>query len=346
VLALAVEPEYGGRWVDHLTWSVAIEELAKISTTASLVAAYVRLVALPIVLAGTEDQRRVLAGLADGSSIGSYALTEPGAGSDPAALATRAECRGGGWILDGEKRFIGNAGESDVMVVFARTGGLGAAGVSALLVPGDAASRPCRCRRWGWRAGAIRFERVQPPGDGLLGPEGQGFKLAMRVFDGSGPRWPPRRGGRSGRARPGARLRGAPSHVRAAAGRARRDPRSPRRHDGDLAAARALPTRPRRPPTPATPDLPRLAAASKMVAADTAMRVTTDVVQILGGNGYLTAFPAEPMMRDAKVCQIYEGASEIQRLVLGRRLVRAATGREPVWPDAVPAVRAGTPSGA
>jgi alkylation response protein AidB-like acyl-CoA dehydrogenase len=106
--------------------------------------------------------------------------------------------------------------------------------------------------------------------------------------------------------------------------------------DADLAAARALAYQAAAAADAGDPELPRLAAASKLVAADTAMRVTTDVVQILGGNGYLTAFPAERMMRDAKVCQIYEGASEIQRLVLGRRLVATASAREPVWPDAVP----------
>src|SRR5205085_11801561 len=125
--------EHGGRADQcNVSFCAYVEELAKVSATVSLMAAYVKLVALPIVLAGTEEQKdRWLPGLASGAIHGSYALTQPGVGSDPAALATRAERIDGGWRIDGQKRFIGNAGMSQVYVVFARTGGEGAGGLSA-----------------------------------------------------------------------------------------------------------------------------------------------------------------------------------------------------------------------
>src|SRR3954462_5329550 len=139
LLALTVPPAYGGRCESDVSWVAYVEELAKVSGTVSLMAAYVKLVSLPIVLAGSEEQkRRWLPGLIDGSIYGSYALTEPGGGSDPAALETRAERRGGGYVLTGQKRFIGNAGLSGVYVVFARTGPPGSKGISAFIVDGHA----------------------------------------------------------------------------------------------------------------------------------------------------------------------------------------------------------------
>jgi alkylation response protein AidB-like acyl-CoA dehydrogenase len=137
-------------------------------------AAYVKLTALPIVLAGSEEQKqRFLPPLASGDTLGSYALTEPGVGSDPAALQTRAEKRGDKWVLNGEKRFIGNAGLSDLYVVFARTGEPGTKGISAFVVPGDAdglsVERLETMGMPGWRLGAPKFEDVEVPQENLLG---------------------------------------------------------------------------------------------------------------------------------------------------------------------------------
>jgi alkylation response protein AidB-like acyl-CoA dehydrogenase len=129
LLGLAIPPEYGGRCSTDVSWCAYVEELAKVSGTVSLMAAYVKLVSLPILLAGSEEQKhRLIPPLVRGERLGSFALSEPSVGSDPGGLETRAERRGDGWILNGEKRFIGNAGLSDDYIVFARTGGPGTKG--------------------------------------------------------------------------------------------------------------------------------------------------------------------------------------------------------------------------
>src|SRR4051794_41684628 len=132
LLNLSIPPAYGGRCESDVSWCAYVEELAKVSGTVSLMAAYVKLVSLPIMLAGTEEQKqRVIPKLITGERLGSFALTEPAVGSDPGALETRAERRGDVWVLNGAKKFIGNAGLSDVYVVFARTGAAGARGGGA-----------------------------------------------------------------------------------------------------------------------------------------------------------------------------------------------------------------------
>src|SRR5215218_6702752 len=138
LLGLSVPKRDGGRCESDVSWCAYVEELAKVSGTVSLMAAYVKLVSLPLLLAGTrEQQERVIPRLLRGEILGSFALSEPAVGSDPGALETRAERRGDVWVLNGAKRFIGNAGLSDVYVVFARSGGEGPRGVSAFLVDGD-----------------------------------------------------------------------------------------------------------------------------------------------------------------------------------------------------------------
>jgi alkylation response protein AidB-like acyl-CoA dehydrogenase len=132
LLGLGFPERYGGRCKSEASWCAYVEELAKVSGTVSLMAAYVKLVSLPLLLAGNDEQKeRVIPRLLAGEILGSFALSEPNVGSDPGALETRAERRGEGWVLNGQKRFIGNAGLSDVYVVFARTGDNGRRGVSA-----------------------------------------------------------------------------------------------------------------------------------------------------------------------------------------------------------------------
>src|SRR4051794_20190116 len=139
LLNLSVPRAHGGRCESDVSWCAYVEELAKVSGTVSLMAAYVKLVTLPLVLAGSEDQKaRVLPRPLSGEQLGSFALSEPNVGSDPGALETRADRHGDTWVLNGAKRFIGNAGLSDVYVVFARTGDDGPKGVSAFLVDGHA----------------------------------------------------------------------------------------------------------------------------------------------------------------------------------------------------------------
>jgi alkylation response protein AidB-like acyl-CoA dehydrogenase len=342
LLRLAVPREAGGTGDTEVSFCAFVEELAKVSGTVSLMAAYVKLVALPIVLGGTEEQqRRWLPGLIDGSTYGSYALTEPGVGSDPAALETRAERHGDTWVLNGQKRFIGNAGMSDVYVVFARTGDPGSKGISAFVVDGHApgiTAEPLRTMGMpGWRLGAPRFEDVEVPADGLLGREGDGFKLAMMTFD---------------RSRPGVASQGvgiAQGAIDLALDYALR------RHafgkplldhqgiqfklaamEAEVAAARALTFQAATFVDEADERMTKLSAMAKLMATDAAMRVTTEAVQVLGGNGYLRDYPAERMMRDAKVLQIYEGSNEIQKLVIARAMLRQALERDPVWPECMP----------
>ena len=342
LLGLSVPEEYGGQGEASVPFCAFIEELAKVSGTVSLMAAYVKLVALPILLAGSEDQKRKwLPPLASGQKLGSYALTEPGVGSDPAALQTRAERRGDVWVLNGEKRFIGNAGLSDVYVVFARTGDAGSKGISAFVVDGDSpgvsADKLQTMGMPGWQLGAPKFEDVEVPDENLLGQEGDGFKIAMMTFDRSRPAVAAQAVGLG---------QGATDLALDYATRRHTFGQPLLGHEGvqfklagmeaEVAAARALTYQAATFVDEGDPRMTKIAAAAKLVATDTAMRVTTEAVQILGGNGYLKQFPAERMMRDAKVLQIYEGANEIQRLVIARKMLEQATSRDPVWPESMP----------
>src|ERR687885_3066419 len=192
LLGLSFPREFGGRCDTEVSWCAYVEELAKVSGTVSLMAAYVKLASLPLLLAGTpEQQRQVIPGLVSGEQLGSFALSEPNVGSDPAALETRAERHGDTWVLNGAKRFIGNAGLSDVYVVFARTGDAGSKGISAFIVdgesPGISAEKLRTMGMPGWELGAPRFEDVEVPAENMLGREGDGFKIAMMTFDRSRP---------------------------------------------------------------------------------------------------------------------------------------------------------------
>src|SRR3712207_1585999 len=185
--------------------------------------------------------------------------------------------------------------------------------------------------------GAPRFENVEVPAENLLGGEGDGFKIAMAVFDRSRPTVAPQA---VGLAQGAIDLATDYAVRRHAFGKALMD------HQGlqfklagmeaDVAAARALAYQAAAAVDTDDPMLTKLASMAKMKASDTAMAVTTEAVQVLGGNGYLKDFPAERMMRDAKVLQIYEGANEIQRLVIARQLAGEASSRDPVWPECMP----------
>src|SRR5215203_5248063 len=342
LLRLGFPEEYGGRCKSEASWCAYVEELAKVSGTVSLMAAYVKLVSLPLLLAGSrEQQERVIPRLLRGEILGSFALSEPNVGSDPGALQTRAERRREGWVLNGAKRFIGNAGLSDIYVVFARTGENGAKGVSAFIVDGHAegvSSEKLRTMGMpGWQLGAPRFEDVEVPAENLLGREGDGFRIAMATFDRSRPTVAAQAVGLA---------QGAVDLALDYATRRYAFGKPLLAHQGvqfkladmeaDVAAARALTFQAATAVDEDDPRLTKLAAMAKMKASDAAMRVTTEAVQVLGGNGYLKDFPAERMMRDAKVLQIYEGANEIQRMVIARALAKEAGTREPMWPECMP----------
>jgi alkylation response protein AidB-like acyl-CoA dehydrogenase len=342
LLALSVPKRHGGRCESDVSWCAYVEELAKVSGTVSLMAAYVKLVSLPLLLAADDEQkRRVLPGLLSGELLGSFALSEPNVGSDPGALETRAERHGDTWVLNGEKRFIGNAGLSDVYVVFARTGEAGAKGVSAFIVDGHAdgvSSQKLRTMGMpGWQLGAPRFEDVEVPAENLLGREGDGFRIAMATFDRSRPTVAAQAVGLA---------QGAIDLALDYATRRYAFGKPLLAHQGvqfkladmeaEVAAARALTFQAATAVDEDDPRLTKLAAMAKLKASDAAMRVTTEAVQVLGGNGYLKDFPAERMMRDAKVLQIYEGANESQRRVIARAMARQAAEREPMWPECMP----------
>src|SRR3954452_15089085 len=342
LLGLSVPKRFGGRCESDVSWCAYVEELAKVSGTVSLMAAYVKLVSLPLLLAGSEEQReRVLPRLLAGEILGSFALSEPNVGSDPGALETRAERRGDGWVLNGRKRFIGNAGLSDVYVVFARTGSPGPRGVSAFLVDGHAPGVSSESLRTmgmpGWQLGAPSFEDVEVPGENLIGREGDGFKIAMATFDRSRPTVAAQAVGLG---------QGAIDLAVDYALRRHAFGEPLLGHQGiqfklaqmeaEVASARALTYQAATAVDEDDPRLTKLASMAKLMASDAAMHATTEAVQVLGGNGYLKDFPAERMMRDAKVLQIYEGANEIQRLVIARVMAKEAQGREPLWPECMP----------
>jgi alkylation response protein AidB-like acyl-CoA dehydrogenase len=283
----------------------------------------------------------VIPPLVRGERLGSFALTEPAVGSDPGALETRAERHGDVWVLNGEKRFIGNAGLSDDYVVFARTADTGPRGISAFLVDGGSPGISVRKLRTmgmpGWQLGAPRFEDVEVPAENLLGGEGQGFKLAMATFDRSRPTVAAQA---VGIAQGAIELAADYALRRHAFGRPLFDHQGIQFKLADLetkvAAARALTYQAASMIDTDHPGLSKTASMAKMLASDTAMHVTTEAVQVLGGNGYLRDFPAERMMRDAKVLQIYEGANEIQKLVIARQMAKEAAGREPLFPACMP----------
>jgi alkylation response protein AidB-like acyl-CoA dehydrogenase len=257
----------------------------------------------------------------------------------------RAERRGDRYVLNGEKRFIGNAGLSNLYVVFARTGDPGAGGISAFVVPGDAPGLTVKRLRTmgmpGWRLGAPRFQDVEVPAENRLGREGDGFKIAMRTFDHSRPTVASQSVGVA---------QGAVDLALDYALRRHTFGKPLIAHEGiqiklgnleaEVAAARALAYQAATFVDENDPRMTKISAASKLFASDVAMRATTEAVQVLGGNGYLKDFPAERMMRDAKVLQIYEGANEIQALVIARQMLKQATAREPVWPESMPGTRA------
>jgi alkylation response protein AidB-like acyl-CoA dehydrogenase len=355
LFGLSIPEEYGGRGMSAVASCAFVEELGKVSGAVALMGAYVDLTALPILLAGSAELKaRFVPGLCNGEAKGGYALSEPDAGSDPAALATTAERHGDAYVLNGAKRFIGNAGLADFYVVFARTGEAGTNGISALVVDADAPGvevEPLETMGMpGWKLGAPRFTDVEVPADRLIGREGDGFRIAMMTFDRS-------------------RFVVAAQAVGVAQGAVDLGlDYAMRRHtmgvplvehqgiqfklagmEADTAAARALTFQAASFADEDDPRLTKLSSMAKLVASDTAMRVTTEAVQVLGGNGYLKDFPAERMMRDAKVLQIYEGANEIQRLVIARQMLKQAADRAPVWPEVMPGelgVASGQPTSA
>src|SRR5437763_2153023 len=332
ILAIPFTPEYGGVSGRALTLIVAGEEISKFCVTSSLILSVQSLGSLPIWLAGSEEQqRKSLPPRARGEQLASYALTEPGSGSDAGGMRTRAIKHGDTYVLNGSKTFITGGSVADTIVVFARTdqdGDTPARNISAFIVektmPGFKVGKlEKKLGIRGSPTAQLYFEDLEVPVVNRLGNEGEGFKLAMRVLDHSRP----------GIAAPALAI------AEGAFDLARRYARD--RHQfgkpivefqgiqfmlADMAtqieAARALTYASGDALDRKLPDIGVRSSLSNPFPSDTAMRVTTDAVQILGGYGYLRDFPAERMMRDAKSTQIYEGTNEIQRFVIAREMLK------------------------
>jgi alkylation response protein AidB-like acyl-CoA dehydrogenase len=332
LFGLLYDEEHGGTGTGTLLSLVAIEEVAKVCATSALILAVQELGSLGLKLAGSdEQQQRYLPRLASGEWLCAYALTEAGSGSDSAAMRTTARPDGDGYVLNGSKRFITNAGVASLYTVFAKTDpGGGHAGISAFVVESDTpgfqvARLEPKMGISGSTTGELVFEDCRVPAENLLGEEGEGFKIAMRILDRSRP----------GVAAQGLGLaQGATDYAleyarsRETFGKPIADHQLIQAKLADMEtacqAARGLLYDFGRMVDAGVegPELTKASAMAKLHCTDTAMWVTTEAVQILGGYGYIKEYPLERMMRDAKITQIYEGTNEIQRLVIAREMLR------------------------
>ena len=326
------DEEYGGIGESALMTLVMIEELSKVCATSGLIIAVQELGSLGIKLAGSAAQKeQFLPKLASGEWLAAYALTEPGSGSDSAAMRTVARRDGDSYVISGGKRFITSAGVASVYVVFAKTDPQqGHGGISAFVVessaPGFEVGRiEPKMGIKGSTTGEIFFDDCRIPAANLLGAEGDGFKLAMRILDRSRP----------GIGAQGLGLAQGATDYAVEYARTRETMGKPiGQHQliaGMLAdmetkceAARGLLYKVGRMIDEGDTglELTKLSAMSKLYCTDVAMEVTTDAVQVLGGYGYIQEYPVERMMRDAKITQIYEGTNQIQRLVIAREMLK------------------------
>jgi len=330
ILALPFEERFGGIGGDLLSLCLAIEQISRACATSGLILAVQELGALPIIIAGSQEQKqRWLPGLAAGQQLVAFALTEAEAGSDVAATRTRATRDGDSYVIDGAKRFISHGSVADLIAVFAVTDPEAPRhrSLSCFIVevPTDGFSVPRIEHKMGIRGSPtaeLAFNGVRVPAANLIGAEGDGFGIAMRTFE---------------RSRPGiaAQAVGIAQGALEVATRYAQERRQFGQRIGDLQmvgamladmdaateAARQLLYKACVEIDGGSPDAGRWAAMCKLVAGDTAMRVTTDAVQVLGGYGYIDEFPVERMMRDAKITQLYEGTQQVQRLVIARALL-------------------------
>ena len=322
--------EFGGQGCDSLTYAICVEELSRVcGTTGVIVSAHTSLGAEPINKFGTPEQKeKYLIPLAKGEKLGAFGLTEPGAGTDAAGQQTKAVLEGNHYVLNGSKIFITNGGQADIYIIFAMTDkSKGTKGISAFIVEKDfpGFSNGTKEKKMGIRGSTtteLIFENCIVPKENLLGQEGKGFGIAMTTLD----------GGRIGIAAQALGLaQGAFDETVAYVKERKQFGRSIAKFQNtqfQLAdmktkieaarllvynAAKAKDTKKR---------FSVEAAMAKLYAAEVAMEVTTKCVQLHGGYGYTREYPVERMMRDAKITEIYEGTSEVQRMVISGDLLR------------------------
>jgi alkylation response protein AidB-like acyl-CoA dehydrogenase len=332
ILGLPFPEAYGGLGGQLLTVCLAIEQISRACATSGLILAVQELGALPLLLAGSDEQKqRWFPDLAAGRTLIAFALTEAEAGSDAAAARTRARRDGADWVIDGSKRFISQGSVADLVTVFAATDDAGDDAprhrrLTCFVVEkgtdGFAVERiEHKMGIRGSPTAELSFRGVRVPDANRVGEVGEGFPIAMRTLD---------------RSRPGIAAQAvgiAQGALEVAARYATERTQFGRPiaefqmiaamladMDAGTEAARQLLYKACTEIEAGAPDAARWSAMCKLVAGDTAMRVTTDAVQVLGGYGYIDEFPVERMMRDAKITQLYEGTQQIQRLVIARAL--------------------------
>jgi len=328
--ALGLPVQYGGTGADHVTQAIMVEELARVCASTSVTMLISKLGMMPIFNWGTEALRqKYVPRVASGEAQASYCLSEADAGSDVAAMRCRAVRDGDHYVLSGTKYWITNAGASDIYTVFAKTDpDAGHRGISCFVVEADWGVRIAKLEhKMGLRGsptGEVVLDDVRVPVENRVGEEGQGFTIAMHTLDRSRPTI----GAQAVGIAQGA-IDYAAQYMkqRKAFGQPIAEFQGLRFMLADMAmrteAARTLVYRACSVVDAGDPDheLSMVGAMAKCFASDTAMAVTTDAVQLLGGYGYTTEFPAERFMRDAKITQIYEGTNQIQRVVIAKRLL-------------------------
>jgi alkylation response protein AidB-like acyl-CoA dehydrogenase len=327
-----IPEEYDGVGADALATCIVIEEVARVCASSSLIPAVNKLGTMPLLLAASDEVKaKYLPPVARGEAMFSYGLSEREAGSDTASMKTRARRDGDDWVLNGQKSWITNAGESEFYTVLAVTDldGRRGANVSAFVVErsdeGFSFGEPER--KMGIKGSPTRelhFDDVRIPSDRMIGAPGEGLKIALRTLDHT-------------RVTIGAQALGiAQGALDFAVGYVKERKQFGKRIAdfqgiqfmlADMAmtveAARQMVYAAAAKSERSDPDLTFFGAAAKAYASDVAMQVTTDAVQLLGGYGYTRDFPVERMMRDAKITQIYEGTNQVQRIVMARQLLKS-----------------------
>ena len=328
--ATHIPEEYGGEGADSVATCIVIEEVARVCGSSSLIPAVNKLGTMPIILSASEDlKKQVLPSIASGETTASYALSEREAGSDAAAMKTRARRDGDNWVLNGSKCWITNGGVSKWYTVMAVTDPeKGANGISAFAVHADdpgftVGPKEKKLGIKGSPTVELYFEDATIPADRIIGEPGTGFKTALKTLDHTRPTIGAQAVGIA---------QGALDQALAYVKERKQFGKSIAEFQGVqfmladmamkvesarqmvyVAAARA---------ERGEPNLGFISAAAKCFASDVAMEVTTDAVQLFGGAGYTRDFPVERMMRDAKITQIYEGTNQVQRMVMARNLLK------------------------
>ncbi len=329
LMGIPFPEEYGGAGMDTVTYSIVVEELAKVCASHSItLAAHTSLATYPIFLFGTEEQKhKYIPGMASGEKLGSFCLTEPESGSDVKSISTHAEKTDNGYILNGNKAFITNAGYADVFIVFAKTDKeAGIKGMSAFILDKgmEGITIAPKEKKMGWRASdtrQINFDKVLVPEENLLGNENEGFPYAMQTLTG-------------GRISVGALSLGIAeasySEALKYAGERHQFGKPIGKHQaisimladmatnieaGKLLLYNASKLK------DAGKDYIKEAAMAKLFNSEIASKISLNAIQIHGGYGYTKDYPVERYFRDAKACEIGEGTSEIQRLSLAKYLL-------------------------